>query len=43
MPVTRHSDPDAFLAAAAPMVAHARIGFRAENDDWHVDFVPPEP
>ncbi len=22
---------------------YARIGFRAENDDWHFDFVPPEP
>ncbi len=21
---------------------YARIGFRAENDDWHFDFVPPE-
>jgi len=22
---------------------YARIGFRAENDDWHFDFVSPEP
>ena len=21
---------------------YARIGFRAEGDDWHFDFIPPQ-
>jgi RimJ/RimL family protein N-acetyltransferase len=59
MRVIRHIDPDAFLAAAAPISArgkrrlflttdttnptsnaiYARIGFVAEADECHFDFV----
>ena len=29
------------IANATSNAIYARIGFRAENDDWHFDFVAP--
>jgi predicted GNAT family acetyltransferase len=30
------------IANSTSNAIYARIGFRAESDDWHFDFIPPE-